>query len=245
MCTVSVNVCVVVRAMLEWRAGRSSSTRMAVGGPTGAGRSLGRTTPRWTAQPPTLPAGWQSLWWRPNCAGGSWCRSDHFQMSFYLLYFIILFYGGLGNMSILYGYRDMRLDMVSESGYRFIMMWQKLYVLFFLVLLTHYVKIMWFFLTTPDWTGSNLRITETLSHHQTFTVSLSVFSGGVRDRSRPPAVHLPVHLRLLSEEREGAAADHQQKLWSETRRHRQVSVWSSWCRTGFVVLCRMIVVGHV
>lgn len=36
----------------------------------------------------------------------------------------------------------MRLDMVSESGYHFIMMWQKLYVVFFLLLLTHYSKIM-------------------------------------------------------------------------------------------------------
>lgn len=33
-------------------------------------------------------------------------------------FFILLIY----SMSILYGYRDMRLDMVSESGYRFIMM---------------------------------------------------------------------------------------------------------------------------
>lgn len=50
----------------------------------------------------------------------------------------------------------------------------------------------------------------------------SVISGVVRHRSRPPDLHLPLHLRLLPEEREGAAADREQELRPQTRRHRQV-----------------------
>lgn len=52
--------------------------------------------------------------------------------------------------------------------------------------------------------------------------------GGVCDRSRPPIVHLLVHVWLRSEEWEGAAADRQQKLWPETRHHRQVLILNSW-----------------
>lgn len=40
----------------------------------------------------------------------------------------------------------------------------------------------------------------------------ALFPGGVCDRRGPPIVHLALHLRLVSEEREGAAADRQQKL---------------------------------
>lgn len=53
----------------------------------------------------------------------------------------------------------------------------------------------------------------------------SVLSPGcVCDRSGSPSLHLPVHLRLLSEEREGAAADRSQELWPQTRGHRQVRI---------------------
>lgn len=38
---------------------------------------------------------------------------------------------------------------------------------------------------------------------------LSVSPGGLRHRSGPPTLHLTVHIRLLSEDRQGAAADRQ------------------------------------
>lgn len=46
--------------------------------------------------------------------------------------------------------------------------------------------------------------------------------GCVCHRSRSSSLHLPLHLRLLSEEREGAAADCLQKLRPQTRGHCQV-----------------------
>lgn len=62
------------RVTLVWPGERSSWTLTAAGALTEAGLSLGRTTQRWTARPPTLPAGWPNLWWKPVSAGESWSR---------------------------------------------------------------------------------------------------------------------------------------------------------------------------
>lgn len=69
-----IRIFATARATLESRVGRSSLTLTVAGERTGAGHSQGRTPQRWTAQPPMLHAGWRSLWCRPDCAGGSWCR---------------------------------------------------------------------------------------------------------------------------------------------------------------------------
>lgn len=54
-------------------------------------------------------------------------------------------------------------------------------------------------------------------------------TGVLRNRGRPSAVHLFVHLRLLGENRVGAASDCQQELRPEARRHRQVSFYDRAC----------------
>lgn len=56
-------------------------------------------------------------------------------------------------------------------------------------------------------------------------------TGVLRNRGRPPSVHLLVHLRLLGENRVGAASDCQQELRPEARRHRQVIfIYFFWLR---------------
>ena len=55
-------------------AARSSWTPTAAWPGTAAGRSAGRTRPRWTARPPTPRGGSPRTWWRPSWRGAARCR---------------------------------------------------------------------------------------------------------------------------------------------------------------------------
>ena len=62
------------RVMLGLQAEKSLSTHMEAGVLTEVELSPEKTSQRWTAPPPTLPAGWPNPWSKPNCAGEFWCR---------------------------------------------------------------------------------------------------------------------------------------------------------------------------